>query len=188
MSTTVFLSQAEEDLRIAEELRKYLGRINIAGYIESRSVGFGIITLSERIKRTIRDSKFLVAILTPAGASSEWVNQEIGYAEGVGTPVLPLKTKDVELKGFIEGYKYLNLDVGNLNPLIATLIRMFKVELGIETATVDCPNCLKPTTFLIRDISLSELEGKGLVLIKNCENCGRELQLEPKLLDVSLRE
>lgn len=187
MTYMVFVSLAEDDIHIGEEIKKYLARINIYAYIQSRTVGFGAVTLGDRIKNAIRNSRFLLAILTKSGASSEWVNQEIGYAQGLGIPVLPLKARDVELKGFIEGYKYVHLVPANLRPLLANLIRMFKEELEIESATVNCPNCLKPTTFIIRDVSLTELEQKGLVLVRDCETCKQKLQMEPTLLDVSLR-
>lgn len=183
---SVFLSEDEQDLWIAQELRKYVRRLGIIGYVQSATAGFGKVTLSERIKRAIRDSRLLIPILTPSGASSEWVNQEIGYAEGVGVPVLPLKSEGVTLRGFIEGYKYLKLDLTDLKPVATTLIRALKEELAIEIATGQCPSCLTTVNFHIGNVVLSELDEQRLVLTKKCEKCGSKLQLEPRLLDISL--
>jgi len=183
---TVFLSHAEEDLSVAEEISKHLRKIGVSGYIQSRRAGFGIITLSERIKKAIKDSRFLIPLLSVKGASSAWVNQEIGYAQGVGVPILPLKSKGVKLAGFIEGYKYVQLDLTHLTLVTVTLIRTLKDELEIEVATGECPTCLTPVNFNIRDRLLSELDQRGLVITKKCPVCKTKLKLEPKLLNVSV--
>jgi mannitol/fructose-specific phosphotransferase system IIA component len=55
--------------------------------------------------------------LTEDGARSEWVNQEIGVAHGLGKDIIPIKEKGVDVKGFIEGVEWITLD--RFNPDVA---------------------------------------------------------------------
>ena len=62
-----------------------------------------------------------MAFLTLGGSHSEWVNQEIGYAVGLGKHRILVVELGVEVKGFEIGNEYIVLDRWNPLEAIATL-------------------------------------------------------------------
>lgn len=61
--------------------------------------------LADKVTDCIRESDLLVPILTRSSIGNQWVNQEIGYAHGIGREVVPLVESGIlhDLKGFIHG-------------------------------------------------------------------------------------
>jgi predicted transcriptional regulator len=59
--------------------------------------------LTELVKNGIEASYCIIPILSPESITTQWINQEIGYAEGVKTPIKPIVENSVlkELKGFV---------------------------------------------------------------------------------------
>lgn len=59
--------------------------------------------LSEKVKDGIKEAGYIVPIITRESIYTQWINQEIGYAEALGKTILPIVEDKVinELKGFI---------------------------------------------------------------------------------------
>jgi len=189
MSCSVFIAHANENFGLALKIADFLSRIGVEGYIQSQIAKYGKEPLPERIKRAIRNSKFLIAILTQQGEKSSWVNQEIGYAIGVGVPVIPLKTAEAELKGFIRDYKYRDLNPSNPLPALVSILIDVRHELGINEAYGKCPRCLSIVSFeLGTQEVLNEMVRKKYVYVKNCPTCNAMLQMTPDTFEISLRK
>lgn len=185
MNHLVFIAHAEEDKKLADELMEILWRIYVDAYVQGRTAEYGVEPLSDRIKNAIKDSEFFIAMLTLAGASSMWVNQEIGFAEGVNVGVIPLKTKNVNLSGFIEHYKYLPFDPTNPNLAFGNLLIMLRNRFKIEKARGICPNCHSEVVFSLESQEeLNKLIEKDLVYVQKCPECKKELEMEPRLFKV----
>lgn len=103
MKAKIFLSYSESDknklkaLRNAIKKRDGLDPIVVA---ERRKVGQ---SLADKVKECMDEANCLMPILTRKSIDSQWVNQEIGFAEALKMPIIPLIEENLlnELKGFI---------------------------------------------------------------------------------------
>jgi len=103
MKAKIFLSYSELDknklkaLRSAVKKRQDLDPIIVS---ERRKVGQ---SLADKVKECMQEADCLIPILTRKSINSQWVNQEIGFAEALKMPIVPLVEKDLlnKLKGFI---------------------------------------------------------------------------------------
>ena len=103
MEGKIFLSYSESDenklkvLRSAIKKREGLNPIVVS---ERRKVGQ---SLAEKVKECILEADCFMPILTKKSISNQWVNQEIGFAEAMEKPKVPLVEKSLldKLKGFI---------------------------------------------------------------------------------------
>lgn len=104
----VFISHATtEDGELAAWIEEALDRLHIRAFVYERYPRGGQNRF-ERIKGTIRACPYFLALLTSDGIASQWVNQEIGYAVGVGKAPIPVIEVDdvtsrrIGSKGFVE--------------------------------------------------------------------------------------
>jgi hypothetical protein len=103
MKSRIFLSYSELDknklkaLRSAINKREGLDPIIVS---ERRKVGQ---SLAEKVKQCMHEADCLMPILTRRSINSQWVNQEIGFAEAMKKPIVPLVEKSLldKLKGFV---------------------------------------------------------------------------------------
>lgn len=109
---TVFVSHKfkERDIKFAKKLQDKLKEYGIDGYLAEHKKEYGYI-ISNKIKDAIRDSICVVVILTNDSISSPSVNQELGYAMGIGMNIIPMVHEEVSgkvgvlLKG-VEGEEF----------------------------------------------------------------------------------
>ena len=103
-SYKVFISHSTKDKDLIELLSKRLEEARIDCYLAERNLPVG-----EELKNIfseIDSSDIVIALLTKDGESSEWVNQEIGYAKKAGKLILPAVEEGLKPKGILEGVKY----------------------------------------------------------------------------------
>lgn len=69
-------------------------------------------SLSGKVEAALRDSDLVVAILTPAGYDSRYVQQELGLARGTGTLVIPLVHPSLQASdlGLFNDTEYIRFD------------------------------------------------------------------------------
>lgn len=103
----VFISHATtEDANLVTWIASALDNLHLKAFVyENYQLG-GQIRF-DVIKDKINECPYFLAILTKADISSQWVNQEIGYATAVGKTLIPVVETDhtgkmIESKGFIE--------------------------------------------------------------------------------------
>lgn len=82
---------------------------NINYYLAERHPNFGH-QLTEKIKAAIRQAHCVLVLWTRDGAHSEWVNQEVGFAEQLGRLIIPIVESGATPKGFLVGKEYISLD------------------------------------------------------------------------------
>lgn len=105
----MFISHSVTDYENVEELADVLESYRIEPYIAERDIQYGGF-LSEKIKINIDNSDAVLVIWTNNSRHSDWVNQEIGYAERAGKQIIPLVEKGVKVKGFLEGREYVDMN------------------------------------------------------------------------------
>jgi len=89
MAYRVFLSHNSRDRIPCERIRKEGRRIGVTVYMYEFDRRPGT-NLSEKIRGEIRNSDAVIVLLTKASARSAYVHQEIGYAEGMEKPIIPV--------------------------------------------------------------------------------------------------
>jgi TIR domain len=113
-------SMSQEDLGIIYQAARDAQFRGINCYVAERDVQLGK-SLPAKIDNAIRSCDCFVVFLTNGGASSVWVNQEIGLARGCGKLRIQVVEKGVQIKGFDIDKEYLVLDRWNPAAAISTL-------------------------------------------------------------------
>lgn len=98
----VFISHAfgGTDEPLADTLKKDLGAAGIDGYLAEKEQRYDLL-ISDKIKQEIRESDWLVAIITKRSQASASVHEEIGYALGKGVKVALMVEEGVEKSGVL---------------------------------------------------------------------------------------
>ncbi len=126
----VFISHATAaDGALANWIADALDRLHIRAFVYERYKRGGQNRF-EVIKERIKACPYFLVILTTDGIASQWVNQEIGYAVGVGREPIPIIEVDpytgrcIDSAGFIELHDpidyYRNDNVGLMASVIYT--------------------------------------------------------------------
>lgn len=155
--------------------------------------------LSIKVKESINNSNYLIPILTSQSVSTQWINQEIGYAEKLvedgRIKIIPIVSEDVFqiLKGFIHNQMDLpfkfktSLKAGAENKLFksqCTLLVNYLVNLGGKSII---KNLLHP---VFTNIFLSNYDPSGFIELDSfmtIKNLGDEtLAIKEIRIDVDL--
>ncbi len=163
----IFISYSSADNTLAQHLCDSLGRIvQFRPYKAENYLSFEV-GFKQRIQDAIINSFFVIALLTESGKSSQFVNQELGFALAVkfynkavvkakfnpnrDIPIIiPISRKNVDLRGFITKDSDDILFLENFNSielLVAYVIFSLRKSIykGFEGKTLDltvyCTNC-----------------------------------------------
>lgn len=183
----VFISVNSVDLMWANVLKYALHAIHLESYVEVFEMGYGT-GLPEHVKEGISKSKVVVAFLTKEGISSQWVNQEIGYAKGQNKLVVCLVEPNVKPKGFVGSDKYILFPVsddGRLRAIGETWLYMRKL-FKKQTIIFICTWCNKLEEHPLPDDGKIKFRMKhpGLMLQFRCnhKDCNVLHELDPRTL------
>jgi len=119
----IFISHSTKDMFLVRQLEKYFECYGIEVIIaeDKRQPG---VKLDEKFYGLIRESHFLLAILTKNGLSSDWVKNEVNYAHTIKKPIIPLVEESIKIKSSVE---YINF---NREESIESILS--KIEDGIN--------------------------------------------------------
>lgn len=95
----LFLSHVSQFKQRTAALRDALAKYHISGFVAHDTVEPGALWQRE-IEAALRSMDAMAAILTPEFPSSNWTDQEIGWALGAGKYVLPVR-RGLDPYGFI---------------------------------------------------------------------------------------
>src|SRR5687767_1315316 len=110
MAYSIFVSHAAGDVVLAQRIFQKAHEAEIRAYLYEHDAIPGN-SVSKKVLQRIQESDAVVALLTPAGAASPYVNQEIGAALGIQKRVIALVANTVS-KGnlaMLTGVEYLRL-------------------------------------------------------------------------------
>lgn len=108
----VFISHSTEDIKLVEDFVNILRLKGIDVYVAFSDVQAGS-DLWKKLESNIKNSNYVLAILTQDGLRSEMVNQEVATANAFNIPVVPIVEKGVNLKGVLTGKEYIEFDKEN---------------------------------------------------------------------------
>jgi hypothetical protein len=159
MNYKVFISYSGEDNNMAEYVFNCLRAINeITPYKAERYQEYGK-DFTQRIQQELSSSHFMVVLLTENGKGSQWVNQEIGFAQCLrfqqsskkSLLIIPISYSNVELRGLITKHitDFLFIDKwGSFKLVVANIISTIRkyngkgLEAGNFHLKLHCTNCL----------------------------------------------
>jgi hypothetical protein len=118
----VFVSHASKDHMAVESVHRQLESIGVTSYLAEHDQRAGE-RLSQKVEQALRGSDLVVAILTPAGYDSRYVQQELGVARGTGTLIIPLVHPDLTEAdlGLLNDIEYIRFDPSTPQDGLASL-------------------------------------------------------------------
>jgi hypothetical protein len=102
-----FISHDRSDGDFAELLSLRLDKEGLRAWIDTERLTVGLDWRQE-IDQSIRNSRAVVVIVTPAARQSEYVTYEWAFALGVGVPVVPILLAESHLHPRLEALQYLD--------------------------------------------------------------------------------
>ncbi len=78
-----------EDREFARRLYNALGAERVAGWMDEPYPATGL-RVSRSIREAISSASTMVVLLSPSASSSEWVNFELGVAQALNRPIIPV--------------------------------------------------------------------------------------------------
>jgi ribosomal protein S27E len=180
MISRVYISHAEQDEELAQELSRALWRVGLESYAAMNRLSPGI-SRAERVSFGIRNSECLVALLTKAGSASATVCQEIGLARGIDLLVIPLLEENVELPFLLEHLKPITYSRSEPGDAIGLLIKTVRDLSTLDWLKVTCPKCGEEMTqYLTPQEDVDEALQKGSYLETICSYCQNRVSLDPR--------
>ncbi len=109
MAFRVFISHSTADLGMVYQLKYWLEANDVEAYVAQLYLQPGI-PLAAKVRSAIAASDCVVALLTKDGSRSAWVHDEVGIAEGLTIPILPVLERGTALNGLLQGRECIEFD------------------------------------------------------------------------------
>jgi hypothetical protein len=109
----VFISHSTKDLRLIDRFEHTIRAAGIQPYVASGDDQPGT-PLWEKVKSNIKNSNCMLVVLTKSGSRSKWVQQEIGVADAMNIPVIPVVERGADCTGYLEGREVIEFEKDNL--------------------------------------------------------------------------
>ncbi|MCL0080189.1 toll/interleukin-1 receptor domain-containing protein [Dehalococcoidia bacterium] len=123
MAYKIFLSHSSPDADWVKWIAVNAKDIGVDVYLYEHDVQPGM-PIAEKIKQAIGDSDALVVLLTSNSQFSAYVQQEIGFTEASGKPIIPLVQPGIAQQSLamLEGREYILFDFYDPNNALVTLL------------------------------------------------------------------
>lgn len=105
----IFLSHAIADVELITRLKRNCNLHGLQLLIAEHTIDVNK-TITEKIEEMIKESHIALFLLTENGSNSDFVKQEIGYAQALKKPALYIVQKGQKIKGFNYGNDFIELD------------------------------------------------------------------------------
>ena len=180
----VFISHATfPDSALANWMADALDRLHFRAFVYERYY-MGGQNRFETIKGRIRDCPYFLVLLTGAGISSQWVNQEIGYAVAVGKEPIPVTEVDLvtntpmKTSGFVELHDSIPYYRGQTSVLMASVLYTLVTLSGAQKAWRDtmslsckCGNDFDGTLEFVKHWHMWLSTNKPFPIWWTCQKC-----------------
>jgi len=126
-----FISYRYEDRHLAGKVAEGLKKSNQACFLAHENIRPSKF-FEDEIKNRLRNCSALVAIVTSDFEGSSYPSQEVGFAMGIGKPIIPLWFPGVESDelGFLKAVHAIHTTEDNLNEAILKIIRTTEEEMA----------------------------------------------------------
>ncbi|MCQ1535585.1 toll/interleukin-1 receptor domain-containing protein [Methanosarcina sp. KYL-1] len=180
MITRVYISHCEQDELLAQETARALWAVELESFSSLYRKAWAL-SRAERIRFGVRQSDCVIAILTPEGAASPEVNQEIGLAVGTDQLVIPLVESGVELPVLIRHLQPISFSPHTYEDALGKLIQNIREITRLDWLKIKCPYCGEEMTqYISPQEEVEKALLKGMHLETMCSYCQRAIFLDPR--------
>ncbi|MBC7871278.1 MAG: TIR domain-containing protein [Chitinophagaceae bacterium] len=151
----IFLSYSREDIVIMQRVRDDLRAEGLKVWTDENLIP-GLKSWKRDIQNALDNAACLVVVLTPHAKKSEWVSEELNYAESQDVRIFPILARGTEKTavpfGFITAQRVDIRDESNYKSEIQKLVFTMRVHFGLQTLISEVPPPVptrldpKPTT------------------------------------------
>ncbi len=96
MSKRIFISYARHDYAFAHQLLSGLRGISVEGWMDEADIAAGAAN-GAAVRSAIEKSSAIVVLVSPSSLRSRWVDFEVGAAQALGKPIVPILLEGSEL-------------------------------------------------------------------------------------------
>ena len=123
MAYNIFLSHSGADQRWVQRIADDARSIDINVYMYEHDIQPGT-SIAVKVQSAIENCQALVVLLTPNSEYSPYVQQEIGFAQAKGKPIIPLVQPGVSPKclAMLEGVEYIPFNPDNPELALSRLL------------------------------------------------------------------
>ncbi|NGM67497.1 toll/interleukin-1 receptor domain-containing protein [Natronolimnobius sp. AArcel1] len=194
----LYVSHAPGDLELVQELFSTVKNFPIGVHIALEEIESG--RSRTRLTGRISNSDVVAVVLTEQSATNQWVNQEIGYAQAKGIPILPLYDHEQLRGGFVGDIEGVTIDRQNLSVTVFNLLCRLRSELAPLGALsvpnwyvefpCTSPGCTHSVTLEIEraQTKLWKLHRRGRHLTADCAECETRYYFDPGTIGFVGRE
>jgi len=194
----IYVSHAPDDLELVQELFSTVKNFPFGVHIAMEEVESG--RSRKRLEGRLANCDVMVAVLTDESATSQWLNQDIGYAVAKGIPVIPMQDHKQHRGGFIGDVDGVKIDRQNPSFTIFNLLSRLRSELAPLGALsvpnwyirfpCTIPDCGHPVTLDIEadQTKLWTRYKHGKPLRTRCEDCQSNYYFDPATIGYTRRE
>jgi hypothetical protein len=127
----LFVSHRDEYKRQAAELGTALEAYGVSCFIAHDSIQ-PMEKWQHVIRKALQSMEIMLVFITDDFSESVWTNQEIGFALGRGTPIIPLKMQKADPYGFFGDTQALKGDLDSPTGAAAGIYKVLAAKLGHE--------------------------------------------------------
>jgi hypothetical protein len=199
----VFVSHASADLAAAVEIRTWLRDAGHQVFLD-RDLAEGIHVGEEwkrRLYKELRAADAVVCVLTDAYRSSEWCSAEVGIADMLGCPLLPVRAGAGVTSALLDGLQYADAHADPGRAQAELIERLGAVDRvggsgwgddrspypGLKPFEADMARVFRGRSVEVRQLtgrlrSLGERAGGGLLAVVGPSGCGKSSLVRAGLL------
>jgi predicted nucleotide-binding protein len=108
IKAVTFILCSSEDKEIARKINDDLNKYGFKSFLSEDVIFIGD-NIHEKINKNIRDSDFIVPVISNKAINSKWVKDEISFAIEHKKKIFPLLIEDVRLPEELSEVKYANI-------------------------------------------------------------------------------
>jgi hypothetical protein len=182
MATFINYSWGQE--HYVTHFQKTLERLVGANPYVAERIGSAGTKVHTKLKSMLDSSQCMVSILTDDSfRDSTWQNQEIGYFEKLGRPIIPIKEEGLTIKGWLEGTEYITLKPYDLDYNSYELIARIREMLRLTRYHVECQNCHSTFDANMPDHNeINKAIERNEAFAYDCFRCHARIEVNPKSL------
>lgn len=125
--TQVFISYSRRDIALVEQLAADLKTAGLDVWYDLSGLDGGARWRIE-IERAIRESQYVIVVLSPDSVASEWVEREYLFANNLGKEIIPLYYRPCDLPLYYLNVHYIDIQGENYKLNLKKLLLALDVE------------------------------------------------------------
>jgi formylglycine-generating enzyme required for sulfatase activity len=157
----VFISYSRKDLPFVEQLAADLEKAGLEVWYDLSDLEGGVRWRVE-IEKAIRNSQFVIVVLSPDSVESEWVEREFLFASNLGRKIVPLLYRPCELPLNYLDLNYIDAQGEKYAQNFGELLQ----ALSVDTAAIIFPSSkAKKPSFKLKTEYVIAVIGASVVII-----------------------